>query len=877
MTIKPENSTHNTAQFDFANIEKKWQQAWDEQQAFKAGLRKDAPKYYVLEMLPYPSGRIHMGHVRNYTLGDVVARYKIAKGFDVLHPMGWDAFGLPAENAALARKTHPKDWTLSNIQSMKDQLDTLGLSIDWEREVSTCMPDYYKHEQAIFLEFYKHGLAYRQEAWVNWDPVDHTVLANEQVIDGRGWRTGALVEKRKLSQWFLKITAYTESLLDTLETLDGWPHKVRLMQKNWIGKSKGARISFQLQGSSSLLDQLQDDHIEVFTTRPDTLYGMSFMAISPNHPIAEALAKQNHDLSEFIAECNRLGTSEEAIGSAEKLGLDTGLKVRHPFTDQEYPVFVANFVLASYGTGALFGCPAHDQRDFDFATKYNLPIIPVVLPTGESKKTYKIGSEAYTGEGVLFNSDFLDGLAVEPAIEAVIKRLEADKSGVGETTWRLRDWGVSRQRYWGCPIPMVHCKDCGVVPVPKDQLPITLPEDELDFDTAGNPLDRHPTWKYTTCPKCGGEAVRETDTFDTFMESSWYFLRYCDPNNEHAPFDPEIIAKWLPVDQYIGGIEHAVLHLLYSRFFTRALGECGFLDNLPEPFTNLYTQGMVLHETYKNAEGKWLTPTEVERKEGNNYFDKADQKPVKVGRAEKMSKSKNNVVDPEIIVPNYGADTARLFMMSDSPPDRDLEWTTAGVEGAWRYLNRLWRFVLMVVPNLPEPNQPNLKTLSINGKAESIDRLRHRTVQGVEQDIEGFHFNRAVARIREFSNALFEFAPNSDKEWQAMRDWIETLIQMLAPFTPHLAEELWHRLGHNNLLVFADWPKFNPDALIDEAVTLAVQVNGKLRTTIELARNCDQETAVKVALEQPAVARAIDNNPIRKTILVPNRILNLVI
>ncbi len=845
-------------------IEKKWQARWEEAASFRTPDDDGSEKYYVLEMFPYPSGRIHMGHVRNYTLGDVVARYKKSRGFSVLHPMGWDAFGLPAENAAIENKVPPAAWTRQNIDTMRAQLKTLGLSIDWDREVSTCEPEYYKHEQKMFLDFMRAGLAYRRESWVNWDPVDQTVLANEQVIDGKGWRTGAPVEKRRLSQWFLKITAYSEELLAALDGLDRWPEKVRLMQRNWIGRSEGATIRFEIVG--------RDDRLECFTTRPDTLYGMSFCAVAPNHPLAEAAAKENPELADFIAECNRMSTSEEAIETAEKKGFDTGIRVRHPFMpDKTFSVFVANFVLMEYGTGAIFGCPGHDQRDMDFARKYGLEVTPVVLPKGADPDSFVLADEAFVGEGTLFNSDFLDGLDVETGIRRAIERLEEIGIGTGTTTYRLRDWGVSRQRYWGCPIPVVHCGACGLVPVPDDQLPVKLPEDP-SFDKPGNPLVHHPTWKKTQCPTCGGPAERETDTFDTFFESSWYFARYADSKNEDVGFSPESAARWLPVDQYIGGIEHAILHLLYSRFFTRALKECGYLD-LDEPFAGLFTQGMVCHETYRDEAGGWVFPVDVERRPDGAVHAKTGA-PVTVGRSEKMSKSRRNVVDPVDIVDTYGADTARLFMLSDSPPDRDLEWTESGVEGAWRFLGRVVRSITEGGDGIAPVDSARPSAMS--EAASDAERAIHRTIDGVTQDLEKFHFNRSIARIRELSNTLFGLnGLDADVCW-VRRFGFEAIVRLLAPMTPHVAEELWAQLGHDAMLVDTDWPVADPAMLVEETVTIAVQVNGKLRATIELPRDLDKESAEAAALAEENVQRTLDGKSPRKVIVVPNRIVNIV-
>jgi leucyl-tRNA synthetase len=843
------------SRYNFKETEKKWQSVWEDRQCFAVALDKKKPKYYVLEMFPYPSGRIHMGHVRNYTLGDVVARYKRAQGFNVLHPMGWDAFGLPAENAAIENKVHPADWTKENVSTMRGQLKSMGLSYDWSRELATSDPDYYRHEQKMFLDFLEHGLAYRKESWVNWDPQENTVLANEQVIDGKGWRSGVDVEKRLLSQWFLNITAFSEELLRDLETLDRWPDRVRLMQEKWIGRSEGAYMFFDLDG--------RDQRIEVYTTRQDTIFGATFCALAPNHPLAQELAEADSGLKTFIDECSRAGTSEAAIELAEKKGYDTGVRVRHPFLDDKtLPLYVANFILMEYGTGAIFGCPAHDQRDLDFARKYGLDVIPVVAPEDADEESFSIGDEAYTDDGRMINSDFLNGLGVEEAKTKAIEQLEAADAGRKGVNYRLRDWGISRQRYWGCPIPVIHCADCGIVPVPEADLPVVLPEDAV-LNEAGNPLERHPTWKNVDCPTCGKAAKRETDTFDTFFESSWYFARFCSPNSENA-FDPEAVDYWLPVDQYIGGIEHAVLHLLYSRFFTRALKQCGYLG-VKEPFDGLLTQGMVCHETHQDTHGNWLLPEEVESADG----------PVTTGRSEKMSKSRKNVVDPESIINTYGADTARLFMLSDSPPDRDLDWTDAGIEGAWRYVNRLWRMVNQPDAALIPPGTPNPGGLGETAVAalKSI----HKTIDLVSRDLDRFHFNKAVARIRELTNELEDLDPGEKGAGWVLRHGLETAVCLIGPMMPHLAEELWHSLGHETLLADTAWPEADQDQLIEENVTIAVQVNGKLRGTLELPKDSDDETAETAALELSNVAQAIEGKSVKKVIVVPNRIINVVV
>jgi leucyl-tRNA synthetase len=844
--------------YNVKETEAKWQARWESEGTFRVSEQDTKPKYYVLEMFPYPSGRIHMGHVRNYTLGDVVARYKRAKGFDVLHPMGWDAFGLPAENAAIQNNSHPAKWTRENIAAMRVQLKSMGLSYDWSRELATCEPDYYQHEQRMFLDFLKAGLVYRKESWVNWDPEENTVLANEQVIDGRGWRSGALVERRLLSQWFLKITAYAEELLRGLDQLDRWPDRVRLMQENWIGRSEGLRLNFDLHG--------RGDKLEIYTTRPDTLYGASFCAIAANHPLAQELAAKDAGLAEFVAACNRMGTSEATIETAEKLGYATKLAAMHPLIEgRTLPVYVANFVLMDYGSGAIFGCPAHDQRDLEFARKYGLPVRPVVAPKGVAADEMKIGEEAFTEDGVLINSGDLDGLPVSEAKAKVIRQMEARKIGEGTVNYRLRDWGVSRQRYWGCPIPVIHCPSCGVVPVPVEQLPVTLPED-VTFDKPGNPLAHHPTWKHVNCPSCGKAAERETDTFDTFFESSWYFARYASPNSPYG-IDRAAAKRWLPVDQYIGGIEHAVLHLLYSRFFTRALKQCGYLD-IEEPFAGLLTQGMVCHETYKNELGQWLFPEQVEKRADGSLIETSSGRPATLGRSEKMSKSKKNVVDPAGIIDSYGADTARLFMLSDSPPERDLDWTEAGVDGAFRYVNRLWRLVggAKLAPI------GAAKPAEFSPAAEELRRATHKTIHQVAEDLDRFHFNKAVARIRELTNQIAEFEGCG---W-TMREALEAVCRLIGPMMPHLAEELWQALGHKTLLADAPWPQFDPALIADSQVTVAVQLNGKLKGTLVLPKGSTHEASTAAALMMPIIQQNLGGKEPRKVIVVPDRIVNVV-
>jgi leucyl-tRNA synthetase len=851
------------SRYNFRESEAKWQRTWRERRLFEVAAEPRRPKYYVLEMFPYPSGKLHVGHVRNYTMADLVARYRRAQGFNVLHPMGWDAFGLPAENAAIAEKIHPSVWTHDNIATMRAQLQRMGFSYDWSREIATCHPEYYRHEQKIFIDFLAAGLAYRKESWVNWDPVENTVLANEQVIDGRGWRSNAIVEKRLLSQWFLRITAFTEELLDALAGLDRWPERVRLMQENWIGRSEGARVFFGVFG--------QDERIEVFTTRQDTLFGASFVALSPNHPLALHLGEKDPDLAAFIAECNRLGTSEAVIEAAEKRGYRTGLEAVHPFDETRLvPVYVANFVLMEYGTGAIFGCPAHDQRDLEFARKYGLPVIPVVLPPGEDTATFTIGDSAYTDDGVLINSAFLDGLSVAEAKRAAGERLERLGHGERTTVYRLRDWGVSRQRYWGCPIPVIHCRDCGIVPVPESDLPVELPGD-VTFEVPGNPLDHHPTWKFVDCPKCGGPAQRETDTFDVFFESSWYFLRFCSPRASVA-FERDAVDYWMPVDQYIGGVEHAVLHLLYSRFFTRALKQCGYLD-LDEPFAGLFTQGMVCHETYQSEDGDWLFPEEVDTADGGQLVDAAGR-PVTAGRHEKMSKSKKNVVGLDAIVDTYGADTARLYLLSDSPPERDLEWTETGIEGTWRYVNRLWRMVSE--PHVPPAAPGTPMPSGLSPALATIRRATHKAIAAVTDDLDKFRFNRAVARIRELTNTLEELPASEPGVPEVLGEGLETLARLLGPMMPHVAEEMWHTLRGEGMLAEQPWPVADPQLTRDEQVTIAVQVNGKLRGTLEIPRDLDKAAVENAALELPQVTRWLEGQPPRKVIVVPNRIVNIV-
>jgi len=841
---------------------------WESAQVFRADPNSGKPKYYVLEMFPYPSGNIHMGHARNYVMGDVVARYKRARGFEVLHPMGWDAFGMPAENAAMERGVHPGEWTWSNIAAMRDQLKLLGLSLDWSREFATCDPDYYGKQQAWFLKLWEQGLAYQREGVVNWDPVDNTVLANEQVIDGRGWRSGAVVEKRKLTQWFLRITQYADDLIDGLATLDRWPDKVRLMQENWIGRSKGLTMTWDWSGQAPAA---ATKGLTIYTTRPDTLFGASFMGLAPDHPVAAALAAEDPEVAAFVAECRKGGSSQADIEQAEKIGWDTGLKVIHPFTGAEIPVWIANFILSDYGTGAIFACPAHDQRDLDFARKYGLPVIPVVRPP-EGEADFDVGDEAYTGPGTVFNSDFLDGLDIEDAKAAAIGRIEAAGQGQGATVYRLRDWGVSRQRYWGCPIPIIHCPSCGPVRVPDAQLPVKLPED-VTFDVPGNPLARHPTWKHVACPRCGSPAERETDTLDTFVDSSWYFARFADPWTPE-PIDRKSADFWLPVDQYIGGVEHAVLHLLYARFITRALTDAGLMS-IQEPFAGLFTQGMVVHETYRTEAGQWIEPTDVEllHTDGSRSARRRSTgEALVIGDIEKMSKSKKNVVAPQEIVDQYGVDAGRLFVLSDSPPERDVQWTAGGLEGAGRFVQRVWA----EVDGFPSAEMSDQR--SDDAAALVLRKASHKAIKAVTEGVEGFHFNAAIARLYEFLNMLRAARTEgaSPALLAAKYEGLVALTLLIQPFVPHLAEECWERLGQPGLAVNAPWPPFDPALATDDQVVLPVQINGKRRCELSVARGLAPADVEQIALADAEVQAKLEGQAVRKIIVVPDRIINIV-
>ena len=866
--------------YNAKDVEPRWQKLWAEREIFNTRNDDPRPKFYVLEMFPYPSGRIHMGHVRNYTMGDVLARYKRARGFAVLHPMGWDAFGLPAENAAMQNKVHPREWTYANIATMRDQLKSMGLSLDWSRELATCDPSYYRHQQKMFLDFWKAGLVDRKQSKVNWDPVDQTVLANEQVIDGRGWRSGAEVELRDLTQWFFKIADQSDVLLAALDGLERWPEKVRTMQRNWIGKSEGMLVRFALEPTGAPPGERE---LTCFSTRIDTLFGASFIAIAPDHPLALKLAGDNPALADFIDECRRIGTSESAIETAEKQGFDTGLRVRHAIDPGiSLPVLVANFVLMGYGTGAIFGCPAHDQRDLDFARKYHLPVLPVVLPPGGDVASFSIADTAYTGSGTMIHSRFLDGLDTDSAWDVMARRLEAttldDKpQGTRQTNFRLRDWGISRQRYWGCPIPVIHCHRCGPVAVPDGDLPVILPDD-ITFDRPGNPLDHHPTWKHVPCPCCAAPARRETDTMDTFVDSSWYFARFANPWLTSAPTDAGAVRRWLPVDQYIGGIEHAILHLLYSRFFARAMTQTGHMD-IAEPFAGLFTQGMVVHETYRRSDGGWVEPAQVlisgdgdERRAHLRGTNEA----VEIGAIEKMSKSRRNVVDPDDIIATYGADTARWFMLSDSPPERDVIWTEQGVEGAWRFVQRIWRLIGEISALTPTTQDEGSQALALR-------KTVHRSIIAVQNQIERLRFNVAVAQLYELTNAMtaalasHRLGTPSSGLTTALREAADVLVRLVAPMMPHLGEECWRLLGHDDIVALAAWPLADPALLDDETVTIPVQLNGKKRTELTIGKTADHKEIEAAALALDIIVQSLEGRPVRRVVVVPQRIVNVVV
>jgi len=836
--------------------EPKWQSAWDLSQSFKA-TPDERKKYYVLEMFPYPSGRIHMGHVRNYTMGDVVARYKTAVGFNVLHPMGWDAFGMPAENAAMEKNVHPGDWTYQNISDMRAQLKPLGLSIDWSREFATCDPEYYGQQQSMFIDMMSKGLVYRKNAVVNWDPVDMTVLANEQVENGKGWRSGALVERKELTQWFFKISEYSEELLSALDGLENWPEKVRTMQKNWIGKSQGMQFDFKTTDAPAGFEKL-----EVYTTRPDTLFGASFAAISCDHPLAKELEKNNSDIANFNLECRQIGTTQEALETAEKKGYNTGITVTHPFNDDwEMPVYIANFILMGYGTGAIFGCPAHDQRDLDFARKYDLIVTPVVCPIDLNPDTFAIKEEAFTGVGNLINSRFLDGMTIEEGKTEVIKRISNMGMGKATINYRLRDWGVSRQRYWGCPIPVIHCEQCGVVAEKKENLPIVLPKD-VSFDKPGNPLDRHDEWRNCKCPSCESDALRETDTMDTFVDSSWYYARFTSPEST-TPTSEKDANYWMNVDQYIGGVEHAILHLLYSRFFARAMNATGHLPKKAiEPFNALFTQGMVCHATYQDPDGKWLNPDDIKQSESGEFIT-LDGEKVTVGQSIKMSKSKKNVVDPDDIIDQYGADTARWFVMSDSPPERDVEWTASGAEAAWKHLQKVWRLTVEIAEDQTTDTSKDVE----------LEKARNIAIDAVTNGVEGFAFNKSIAALYQFTNTIAKSSASRTAKINAML----TMAQLMQPMTPHLAEEIWFKLGGKGLVTGAKWPALDASMLLNDTIILPIQVNGKRRDEIEVNIELAKDEIEKIVLERPSILRILDGNAPKKIIVVPGKIVNVVV
>ena len=847
-------------------IEPYWQKIWSEKKSFKPKpISEKKPKKYILEMFPYPSGNIHMGHVRNYTIGDVVARYRKAQGDNVLHPMGWDAFGMPAENAAMEKKIHPKEWTYKNIDNMKAQLKSLGLSIDWEREIATCDPNYFKHQQKIFLDFYNAGIAYRKESEVNWDPVDKTVLANEQVIDGKGWRSGAPVERKILTQWFLKISSDSQRLLDEVVKLENWPDKVKTMQENWIGKSTGVSFEFDCFD----IDQKKYDPIKVFTTRPDTLFGATFCGISIDHPISKSL-KKDKKIKEFIEECKKIGTTEEAIEKAEKKGVKTGFKIKHPFIKDKFlDVYIANFILSGYGTGAIFGCPAHDQRDFEFAKKYKIEIIPVVSSGETEKEKGDDLDEAYTGEGKLINSSFLNGMNIDQAKDEVIEKLIENNNGNRETNFRLRDWGISRQRYWGCPIPIIHCDKCGIVPVPEKDLPVELPDD-VDFIKPGNPLERHEEWKSVNCPKCKNEAIRETDTFDTFIDSSWYFARFCELDKAQ-PLDISATDYWLPVDQYIGGIEHAILHLLYSRFFTNALKETGHL-NISEPFYGMFTQGMVCHETYQTVSGDWIEPELVTIKDSEVLHRKTGE-PLKRGPSEKMSKSKKNVVDPSIIIEEFGADTARWFVLSDSPPERDIFWSESGVEAAGKFIKKIWK-TIVELNKLIEKNVSNEN----NEKTINLKKTNHKTLNNITKDLDSLSFNKVIARLYEFVGEISKIKESDNIDSKAISETLSFLLIMLGPITPHLAEEGWSLFGKDKGMICEQpWPNIEESLIAESTIKIPIQVNGKKKSEVQVDKNIDESRLREIALDDDSIKSFIGDKEIKKIIIVPNRIINIVV
>jgi len=840
--------------YNIKNIEKKWQDVWSSKKTDSVVIDKNKKKFYCLEMFPYPSGKIHMGHVRNYTIGDVLARYKKLRGYNVLHPMGWDSFGLPAENAARENNLHPKEWTKKNIATMKRQLKLLGLSLDWDREISTCDPDYYKHQQEFFLELFKKKLIYKKDTYVNWDPTEQTVLANEQVIDGKGWRSGVVVERKKLSQWFFNIKKFSQSLLDELGKLKNWPDKVKLMQKNWIGKSYGCEINFKI------INDKKSDKIKVFTTRPDTIFGASFIALSVDHPVAKNFEK-NKDFLSFKTECSKMGTTEEALANAEKIGFETNLFVKHPFNNKiKLPVYIANFVLMDYGTGAIFGCPAHDQRDLDFANKYKLKILPVVKPKNVNSDEFIIKNEAFTDDGILFNSEFLNNLTVSQGIEKAIKEISKKKLGEKKITFRLKDWGVSRQRYWGCPIPIVYDKRGKAIPLKKKDLPVLLPEN-VDLNVTGNPLDKHPTWKHTKLSN-GKNATRETDTLDTFVDSSWYFLRFCSPSNKEYGYKLNDIKYWMPVDQYIGGVEHAILHLLYSRFFMRALGYKNKKFNYIEPFQSLFTQGMVCHETYKNEENKWLYPDQVEKNSEGNFVTKKDKKRVVIGSSEAMSKSKKNIVDPEEMINVYGADSIRWFMLSDSPPERDVQWSLEGVSAAFKFIQKIWKLNNDIL---------NKKDSGSSAEDLTLRKAVNKTVYNVTKNLDNFQYNVVIANIHEIYNLLCAHLLNNKTSNKTLKNEWEKIIMLLMPLTPHLAHECFEKLNKKFY-----WPQYNDKLLKEENCIIVIQVNGKKRGILEMPANSKDQIIITKAKEVDNVLKHLENAEIIKNIYIKNKLINFI-
>ena len=843
--------------YNFKETEKKWQKIWEENKIFKSKIDRNKKKFYCLEMFPYPSGKIHMGHVRNYTIGDVLARYKMMQDFNVLHPMGWDSFGMPAENAAKQNNLDPKKWTEENISSMKRQLKQLGLSIDWDREISTCSPDYYKHQQTFFLDLLEKGLVYRKENYVNWDPVDETVLANEQVIDGKGWRSGATVERKKLNQWFFNISKFSSELLDGLEKLDKWPNKVKTMQKNWIGKSFGCEISFNVKTELSI------DSIKCFTTRPDTLFGLSFLALSIDHPISKYF-KQDPKFIDFREKCSKTGTTEESIAKADKIGFKTNILALNPLNEKiEVPVYFANFVLMDYGFGAVFGCPAHDQRDLDFANKYNLEVKPVILPPNQDEN-FKITNEAYTGSGTIFNSDFLNGLNYpKDSIDKTIKILEERKIGKKKINFRLKDWGVSRQRYWGCPIPIAYNSKGEIVKIPKEDLPVKLPEN-IELNVKGNPLDHQTKWKEITIN--GEKCIRETDTLDTFVDSSWYYLRFCSPDDKEKGFDLDDIEYWMPVDQYIGGVEHAILHLLYSRFLMRALGkdEKKFIGL--EPFEGLFTQGMVCHETYKDKNDKWLSPEEIETNDGKNYFIKnKPQEKVKVGPSESMSKSKKNTIDPQSMIDNFGADAVRFFILSDSPPEKDVQWSEQGMISAYKFIQKFWLLhnKILKIKN---------KELEIE-ENNNFEKFTNQMIDKLQKNLENFHYNVIIANIHEIYNFISKIIDKNIEINNLKKNYIK-ILKSIFPVMPHFASECLYQLGEDKVM---KWPEINKQFLNNKINNIVVQVNGKKRDVMTLNFDVKEADLINKIKNNEKLKNFVNGKKIKKTIYVQNKLINLII